>query len=454
MLAVCKQVGLNQDAWQKDVFRVVLAKQADGSWAADTVGISIPRQTGKTYLVSSMVFALCLITPGLTVAWTAHHNKVMLETFRSLKSVAGKPRVMRHVSAVHASAEDRSIVFSNKSRIVMAARESGALRGVAKVDVLILDEAQIMTEDAMSDMMPTQNQSGQAGGSLTIMMGTPPRPKDPGEVFTRIRDEAISAEKHHRSPDLLAWIEFSADPSADTDDREQLRKANPSYPRRTPERAIGKMRKNLSEDNFRREALGIWDSNSTPQVIPAEVWDSLADDESTGVDQLVLAVDVSPARDMASVAVAALRDDGLIHVELVARQPGVGWLVQWLKDRQESNQLAAIVIDAKSPAASLLGDFKAAHLRVTVTGTDEMCAACAGFYDAAMQGRIRHIAQPQLTAALSMARKRPVGDRWAWNRKSNDSDITPIVAATLAVWGVESKARRAQRATRRRVMIG
>jgi hypothetical protein len=32
------------------------------------------------------------------------------------------------------------------------------------------------------------------------------------------------------------------------------------------------------------------------------------------------------------------------------------------------------------------------------------------------------------------AAKRPLGDAWAWSRKSSGVDISPLVAITLAVW--------------------
>ncbi len=163
------------------------------------------------------------------------------------------------------------------------------------------------------------------------------------------------------------------------------------------------------EDSFRREALGIWDSTATPQVIPTEVWDNCVDPKSKPVKKLVLAVDVAPSRDRAAVAVAGLRSDDKVHVELYDQREDMAWLVDWLVDKYKSNPISAVVIDAKSPAQ---------------------------FYDAAHSGKLVHTGQPQLTKSLNSARRREVGDRWAWNRKTTDSDITPIVAATLAHGGV------------------
>jgi hypothetical protein len=67
-----------------------------------------------------------------------------------------------------------------------------------------------------------------------------------------------------------------------------------------------------------------------------------------------------------------------------------------------------------------------------------MAIACAKFFDAVMDGSLRHTDQPQVNVALSVARKRPLAGGWAWNRKDAASDITPIVSETLALWGAQN----------------
>ena len=80
----------------------------------------------------------------------------------------------------------------------------------------------------------------------------------------------------------------------------------------------------------------------------------------------------------------------------------------------------------------------------TVTDWGDMKAACAGFMEGIVGGQVRHSGQHQLTNALSHAGKRDVEGGWAWSRRNPRSDITPIVAATLAVWGARnSKIKRA-----------
>jgi hypothetical protein len=65
-----------------------------------------------------------------------------------------------------------------------------------------------------------------------------------------------------------------------------------------------------------------------------------------------------------------------------------------------------------------------------------MAQACGAFYDAAVSPTptLRHLGEPSLDAAVSVAARRPLGDAWAWSRKSG-GDISPLVAATLALHG-------------------
>src|SRR5690625_7528668 len=113
----------------------------------------------------------------------------------------------------------------------------------------------------------------QARNPQIIMMGTPPTPVTPGEVFTQLRKDALSGE----SEDLL-YIEYAADPTAPVDVTrdgfwDHVTQANQSFPERTNKRAIRRLRRLLTKDaDFRSEDLGIWEAASkSPHVVYA-VW--------------------------------------------------------------------------------------------------------------------------------------------------------------------------------------
>src|SRR5690625_7223106 len=107
----------------------------------------------------------------------------------------------------------------------------------------------------MSDLAPTMNQ---ARNPQIIMMGTPPTPVTPGEVFTQLRKDALSGE----SEDLL-YIEYAADPTAPVDVTrdgfwDHVAQANPSFPERTTKRAIRRLRRlRTHDDDVRVGAFGM-----------------------------------------------------------------------------------------------------------------------------------------------------------------------------------------------------
>lgn len=428
------KLGIDFDDWQDAAGRVILAKRTDGHLAAmiDGVGLSLPRQVGKTYLIGATVFALCVNTPGLLVIWSAHHARTHGETFLAMQGFAGRNKVAPHVKQVFTGSGDEEIRFHNGSRILFGARERGFGRGIPGVDVLIFDEAQILSDRALSNMLATMNTS-QFG--LQLYIGTPPKPEDMSEAFTRMRTEALAGTLTDG-----AWIELGADENAEASDREQWAKANPSFPKRTPAQSILRLQKKLTDDDFLREGLGVWGAKGSAAVIDAISWGHVADPASMAIDNLALAIDVAPDRSVAAVALAGQRADDLWHVELDEHRNGTGWIVPWVKARCERNKIRAVVVDALSPAASLLDDLAAAKIKVTTTNAREMAAACGRFYDGVMEQKVRHTDQPQVNVSLSSARKREIlGGGWGWNRKGEASDITPIVSVTLALWGAQAR---------------
>jgi hypothetical protein len=269
--AKCSEFGVSFRWWQKPIGQVILGKRANGKYATTIggTGLSIPRQVGKTFLVGAIIFALCLLRPGLTVIWTAHRLRTAEETFGKMQ-VRQAQAIAPFISKVVLGSGDEAIEFTNGSRILFGARERGFGRGFDEVDVVVYDEAQILTENALDDMIPATNQCRQPEGALLLFMGTPPKPTDPSEVWLRMRTEALSGED-----DDTAWIEFGADedyeptpaPAPLTEkDWKQIAKANPSFPEDTPREAILRMRKKLGHESFRREGMGIYDDLTKVKV--------------------------------------------------------------------------------------------------------------------------------------------------------------------------------------------
>jgi hypothetical protein len=136
---------------------------------------------------------------------------------------------------------------------------------------------------------------------------------------------------------------------------------------------------------------------------------------------------------MAAIGVAGARADGLRHIEVVDHLPGTGWVVPRLVELTGRHEALAVVCAAGSPAAALLKQAKEAGLQVDVMSVPEHAEACGALFDAVDQGTVRHGGTPELVGAVKGSAKRLLGDSWLWSRKSSATDISPLVACTLAL---------------------
>lgn len=425
VLKTCARLGWHFDGWQAGAGKLILSKRADGSYAADTIVISIPRQVGKTYLIACIIFALCLLEPGLKVIWTAHRKSTSAETFRQFDGMAKRPKVAPHIRQVFRGKGDEAIIFNNGSTIEFGARESGFGRGRTDVDVLVFDEGQILPESTLEDMGATQNV---AKNPLTFVMGTPPRPKDDGEFFTLLRQEALDGDS-----DGTLYIEMSADRDADPMDRGQWRKANPSFPLRTSERAMLRLRKKLKNpDSWNREALGIWDQ-IVKQFSPINgvAWgENLDVGPPDDVAPDAIAVDMSHDRRI-SIGACWLEDESA-HVEEVWAGADDAAAVDWII--ANAGRRIPVIIDAMSPAASMVPTLKANKVKVHVGTSGDMARGCGLFSSDVNAGRLTHADQETVNAAREGARPRKIGTAggWGYDRSDPSVNIAPLVAVTLA----------------------
>lgn len=442
----CLRIGITFEPWQEGAGKAILGKRPDGLYAADAVALSIPRQVGKTYLIGALVVALSIITPRTLTVWTAHHGATAADTFRDLKAIVEHPQCKPYVRAVYDSGARMEIIFTNRSRIVFGARESGFGRGFKRVGILVFDEAQILTAKTVEDIVPTTNRHP---NPLIFYMGTPPKPSDPSEHFQALRDEAISGE----SVDTF-YLEFSADAGCDPMDREQWAKANPSYPHLTTARAMLRMKKNLKGPGaFEREALGIWDGTAATGVFANGAWGRCGwkpNDEGDYPQAppprvLGIAADLDQTWLSLAAYCATGEDDG--HLGSLLRRRFTTGRAEFLAEVQRicTKYDIPVAIDAHwkeqdgnkvpagGPACSLLPELEALEgVRIIRVGLDDFIQASADLVKVVELTQVSHGNYADLNDAVDAATWRKVGDRRVFGRKG--ADISMLEAATIARW--------------------
>jgi len=260
-----------------------------------------------------------------------------------------------------------------------------------------------------------------------------------GLVFARLRQRGITG-----GDPSLAYFEFSAPfdhPDEVTDeaagDPAVWAMANPALGVRITEEYVGNEQRSMDHRGFAVERLGVgdWpDPDGRPDLpFSPEEWADLLDNSSQLTGPLHVWFDVSPERRTA-IAVAGRNQAGLWHVEIHYHRQGTAWVAGVLERMSQSWDVETIGCDAIGPASSLLVPLEDAGVKVTTVNSTELGQACGRLVDMVKDKTLRHLGSDELRNAILGARTRPIGDgAWAWGRKHSTVDISPLVAATLAL---------------------
>lgn len=431
--------GLHLDLWQQAVLRGACSRRVDGKWAAFEVGVVVPRQNGKGAILEARELAGLFLFGERLILHSAHEFKTAQEAFRRvLGLIENNDWLRKQVAKIRTSHGDEGIELVDGARLRFVARSGGSGRGFSG-DCVILDEAMILGPEAMAALLPTLSARPNPQLWYAASAGL--------ETSSQLRHVR---ERGQRGEDPgLAYFEWSADSGSDLDDREAWAQANPALNIRIPEEFVERERAAMPELEFARERLGIWDGGASRAVIPADVWAAVADPRSVANDPVAFALDVPPDRDACSIAMAGFHPDGMVHVEVVDHRRQTSWAVDRVVELVARWRPCAVVVDPAGPAGSLLADLAQAGVSVVTTSAADMARACGAFYDLAVGGRLRHLDQPVLNSAVGAARKRNLGDAWAWHRR-DQTDISPLVAVTLAAFGL-SQPRKVEAFVPRRV---
>lgn len=430
-IELAASAGLFLDEWQRLVLENALSVREDGKWAAREVGLVVPRQCGKGSILEALELFLLFLTvdgPPPLILHSAHEYKTADEHFRRMRDlVDASDRLRKQVRIVRTASGAQSIEVHSGARLRFVTRTSGSGRGFS-ADTIVIDEAYNLTDEAMAAVLPTLSARPNPQVWYTSSAGMLT-----SDVLARVRSRGRSGTDAQ-----LAYFEWSADDDADLDDVGAWAQANPALGIRIPLDAVRGERAAMSDEQFARERLGMWAEVTSTTVLDSEVWRALTDEESAPVDPVAFAVDVAPDRSSASIAVAGDRSDGLSHVEVVQVGRGTAWVVPRLVELVARWGPMSVVVDPGSPAGSLLPALADAHVDVRLTTSRDVGQAFGMLLDAVAAGELRHLGQSQVDRAIAGAKRRPLGEAWAWDRRSHDTDLTPLVALTLALWGLRA----------------
>lgn len=270
---------------------------------------------------------------------------------------------------------------------------------------------------------------------------------DPDGIVKALGESETIADSTADSS-ALAIFEWSAEPDADPSDVNAWAQANPSLGYSIELSSIKAAYADDPADVFKTECLCQWVTSTVTPPFPVDAWDAGKDEKSEIAKDspLWFGVDVASDRAHASIAVCGKRKDGDWHVELAEYRSGTGWLAKWFMNAAPNypGGMKVALQGKGAPIASMM-DVIAAIDGVDIiecSGRD-VAGWCGRMWDAVASCvpdtgtdavPVRHVPQPALDLAANIAATRPMGDgAWAWDRNKSIEDVSPLVAATMAL---------------------
>lgn len=421
--------------WQQYVADVVLeVDPVTGLLVYREYDILVPRQSGKTtFMLSKFIHRAHGFGGPQRSIYTAQTRNDARQKFEDdqIPDIQRSP-FDRLVKKYRMTNGNEAILWKNGSIHGISSTTEKAAHGKT-LDEGMIDEAfahvDARVEQAMRPAMVTRQQA-QLGVVSTA--GTA------ASLYLKAKVDRGRERAHLQRS--FAYFEWSAPDDAKWNDPATWLACMPALGHTVTLDTILAECDSMDEAEFRRAYLNQWvDRTAKDVVIPN--WPELQVDRQPGDGDVVFAIDTSHGRGMSSIVSCESRGER-VQVELVEYLPGTEWVVQRADELNRKWRPARWVVDAKGPAASLLPALESLDgFPLVVSNYQQMVAACGLIYDLAAERRLAHVGQPQLSEAVAAAAKRELGDAYAWTRKGSGVDISPFVAATLAVWGHSTQER-------------
>ena len=202
-------MGYDLVPWQEQLAHDIGAVDASGKWVHPRVGISIPRQQGKSVDLIVWVAVMAALA-GYKVLWTEHNYSTTMEMVDRFRKIFGRrpgdtsegiPRWRKLLVEICSQTGQEWMRFSSGGVIQFSTRTKSSRLGFS-FDIVIYDEAQELTGIHTQVINPTTT-SGAKHNLMLVYAGTPTRAGNPAEVFKNLRQQAW--EGGEKASDLLCW---------------------------------------------------------------------------------------------------------------------------------------------------------------------------------------------------------------------------------------------------------
>lgn len=449
VVTLARRMKVRTMPWQTWSIEKIMAKEPDGTWTHPECCLIVPRQNGKSLILSLLVIYR-MFKLGEQIIFSAQQWETAKSLWkRTWNMVQAHGDLLALVESKTCSQGRGTIVLKTGAQVVFTTRSPNAARGLDRIDLTIYDEAYDLDLADLAALSPTQMAAA-----------------DPQKIYT---SSAVNADQHpngmqlasvrargREREDRLFYAEWRAPDDVQLDQPSTWRQANPSYGVIQTDAKLGAewrtfRKTEAGRKSFACEYLGVGDwptegPEDLPPVIDPDAWADLKDLTAVATGAVCLAVECEPIRDPAMrksrrwTIGAAVRTETGKHVQIGYRGPGSPTeIAAKVAAAVAANDPVAVVLDDKSIAKDLLTKaLTDLEIEPEFVKSGQLSEATNGFLQAVDNQTLTHDGDPRVAPLLEHAQLRDVGQSGgaAWERLKND-DISPLIVLTNAAWGLD-----------------
>lgn len=431
---VSRALGHPPMEWQALVLDVGLEHRVKGDrpYFDEAVVVTVPRQQGKTTGIARPLMAWrARKWPDQNIIYTAETRqkaaKRLIVFGNQLIRYGWDVKVTRGIG-------NERIEFPNASSIEVVAPNEVAGHGES-IDLAVLDEAWTATDDLLQGIVPAR-----AARPASMLWFLSTQGNEDSTVLNELCEQGRAAvvDKAAR----LAYFEWSADEAAgdEVHNATHWGRWMPALEHTVTVANVEAAQAVLSNEAFRR-AFGNLLTEGDDDLMPGDWWsDTFNPYETPTPGRVTYAFDVNVEPPGAAIAAAYPTDGDGWHVDIVAYEPGSStlWIPPQLEKLVTASHPLAIGTAGGGPARSILPTVREYCEQRTIPlrelTVQDMAAATGLLYDGIRDKVLQHGESRALDAAIGAARSKQVADLWRIDRRRSRVDVSPLIAATVALF--------------------
>lgn len=444
--ALARALGRPLMPWQSYVAAVSTERLADGSYAYPVVVVSVPRQSGKTLLLTVLLLLRCIQQDHHQAFYTAQTGKDARARWADMvKLVTSSP--LRSLVRVRRSQGSERLELPNGSMLQVFAPTADSLHGYTPPTVA-LDEAfahdERMGDELMGAIEPAQQTLPHR--QLWIVSTR-------GDVDSVFLDSWL--EKGAAAVPGVALFDWGAGPHHDPRDPADVLDFHPAV---GLPGGLGNgssvetiVSSKLSESAYERAYANRPTQGGELKRIGAQEWEDLAHElEPPGDTPLVLTYDVAHDRSASTISASWRTSAGELRHKLVRWELGVAWCAPAVVELAgRLPNVKHVAADDTGPAREVTAQLKRLRLprgmEPRILTTRELTVAWGELLELVKVQGFHHCGNGHLSDAAAAVVVRPLLDSEAPSRRYSPGDIAPLMTCLVGLYVLQNRPQLAER---------